>query len=377
MRILFTGGGTGGHFYPIIAVAEAIREVAKEKKLLPPELYYFAPTPYNESILFEQSIVYKKVQAGKMRRYFSLLNFFDLWRTAWGMLSAIYKVYRLYPDVVFGKGGYASFPVLFAAKILHIPVVIHESDAVPGRANLWAGKFAEKIAVSWADAAKYFPLSKVAHTGNPVRADIRQRKTDGGKEFMKVEENIPTVLVLGGSQGAEAINEVVVEALPELVKDYSVIHQTGKRNITSSKTTADVILSKSPNKDRYKPVDYLNGLELRMAAGAADIVVSRAGSTIFEIASWGVPSIIVPIKDSNGDHQRANAFSYARAGACEVVEEDNLTANILVAEIRRILSTTELRDKMKAAAKAFDRADASKKVAEEILKIGLSHEFEN
>ncbi len=231
--------------------------------------------------------------------------------------------------------------------------------------------------MSWADAAKYFPLSKVAHTGNPVRADITQRKTDGGKEFMKVEENIPTVLVLGGSQGAEAINEVVVEALPELVKDYSVIHQTGKRNITSSKTTADVILSKSPNKDRYKPVDYLNGLELRMAAGAADIVVSRAGSTIFEIASWGVPSIIVPIKDSNGDHQRANAFSYAKAGACEVVEEDNLTANILVAEIRRILSTTELRDKMKAAAKAFDRADASKKVAEEILKIGLSHEFEN
>lgn len=377
MRILFTGGGTGGHFYPIIAVAEAIREVAKEKKLLPPELYYFAPTPYNESILFEQSITYKKVQAGKMRRYFSILNFFDLWRTAWGVLSAIYKVYRLYPDVIFGKGGYASFPVLFAAKILHIPVVIHESDAVPGRANLWAGKFANKIAVSWAEAAKYFPPGKVAHTGNPVRGDIRQRKTEGGKEFMKVEEGIPTVLVLGGSQGAEAINEVVVEALPELIKDYSVIHQTGKRNITSSKTTADVILSKSANKDRYKPVDYLNGLELRMAAGAADIVISRAGSTIFEIAAWGVPSIIVPIKDSNGDHQRANAFSYARAGACEVVEEDNLTANILVAEVRRILSSTELSDKMKAGAKAFDRADASKKVAEEILKIALSHEFEN
>lgn len=377
MRILFTGGGTGGHFYPIIAVAEAIREVAKEKKLLPPELYYFAPTPYNESILFEQSITYKKVQAGKMRRYFSILNFFDLWRTAWGVLSAIYKVYRLYPDVIFGKGGYASFPVLFAAKILHIPVVIHESDAVPGRANLWAGKFANKIAVSWAEAAKYFPSGKVAHTGNPVRGDIRQRKTEGGKEFMKVEEGIPTVLVLGGSQGAEAINEVVVEALPELIKDYSVIHQTGKRNITSSKTTADVILSKSANKDRYKPVDYLNGLELRMAAGAADIVISRAGSTIFEIAAWGVPSIIVPIKDSNGDHQRANAFSYARAGACEVVEEDNLTANILVAEVRRILSSTELSDKMKAGAKAFDRADASKKVAEEILKIALSHEFKN
>ncbi len=377
MRILFTGGGTGGHFYPIVAVAEAIREVAKEKKLLPPELYYFAPTPYNESILFEQSIVYKKVQAGKIRRYFSILNFFDLWRTAWGVLSAIYKVYRLYPDVVFGKGGYASFPVLFAAKVLRIPVIIHESDAVPGRANLWASKFAEKIAVSWAEAAKYFPKEKVAHTGNPVREDIRQRKTEGGKEFLKIEEETPVVLVLGGSQGAEVINEVVVEALPELTKSFSVVHQTGKKNISSSKATAEVVLSNSINKSRYKPFDYLGGLELRMAAGAADIVVSRAGSTIFEIASWGVPSILIPIKDSNGDHQRVNAFSYARAGACEVIEEDNLTANILVAEIRRILETTELRDKMKAGAKAFDHEDAAKKVAEEILKIGLSHEFEN
>lgn len=373
MKILFTGGGTGGHFYPIIAVAEEIKKIAKDKKLIPPELYYMAPTPYNESVLFEQSIIYKKVSAGKLRRYFSFLNVFDLWRTGFGVLSALYKVYRLYPDVVFGKGGYASFPVLFAAKILGIPVVIHESDAVPGRANLWASKFAKKVAVSWAEAAKYFPAEKVAHTGNPVREDIRQRKTDGGKEFMQLE-NIPTVLILGGSQGAEAINEVVIEALPDLIKDFGVIHQTGRKNLNSSKATADVIIHNSPNRNRYKPFDYLNGLELRMAAGAADIVVSRAGSTIFEIASWGVPSIIIPIKNTNGDHQRANAFSYARIGACEVIEEDNFTANILIAEIRRILGSEEIKEKMITSAKAFDRKDASHKVAEEIIKIALSHE---
>lgn len=377
MRILFTGGGTGGHFYPIIAVAEDIKALAKEKRLLEPELFYMAPTPYNESILFEQSIVYKKVQAGKMRRYFSLLNFFDLWKTAWGVMSAIYKVYRLYPDVIFGKGGYASFPVLMAGRILGIPVVIHESDAVPGKANLWAGKFAKRVAVSWADAAKYFDSSKVAHTGNPVRKDIRERKTDGAREFLKIEEGTPVVLVLGGSQGAEAINEVVVEALPDLIKDFAVVHQTGKKNLTSSKTTADVILQKSPNKNRYIPKDYLNAIEMRMAAGAADVVVSRAGSTIFEIASWGVPSIIVPIKESNGDHQRANAFSYARAGACEVIEEQNLTANILTTELRRILGNPEIREKLSQSAKNFDKPDAAKKVAEEILKIGLSHEIAN
>ncbi len=375
MRILFTGGGTGGHFYPIIAVAEAIKALSKEKRLLESELFYMAPTPYNESILFEQSITYKKVQAGKMRGYFSILNFFDLWKTAWGVVSAIYKVYKLYPDVIFGKGGYASFPVLMAGRILGIPVVIHESDAVPGRANLWAGKFAKRVAVSWAEAAKYFDETKVAHTGNPVRKDIRERKTEGAREFLKIEAEPQVVLVLGGSQGAEAVNEVVVEALPNLIKDFAVIHQTGKKNLTSSKTTADVILQKSPNKHRYIPKDYLNSIEMRMASGAADVVVSRAGSTIFEIASWGIPSILIPIKDSHGDHQRANAFSYARAGACEVIEEPNLTANILTTEIRRILENPQIKEKLSQSAKAFDKPDAAKKVAEEILKIALSHEI--
>ncbi len=374
MRILFTGGGTGGHFYPIIAVAEAIKTLSKDKKLIEPELFFMAPSPYSESTLFEQEITFKKNQAGKIRRYFSILNFFDLWRTAWGMLTALYKVYKLYPDVVFGKGGYASFPVLMAAKILGIPVVIHESDTVPGKVNAWAGKFADRIAVSWAEAVKYFPSGKVAHTGNPVRKDIREKKTEGARDFLKLEEGVPVVLVLGGSQGAEAINEVLIESLPELVKKFIIIHQTGKDHIKSAKTTAEVILNGSPNKDRYRPYDYLNPIELRMTSGIADVVVSRAGSTIFEIASWGVASIIVPIKDSNGDHQRKNAFAYARAGACEVIEEGNFTAHILTAEIIRIIENKELRARLEKSAKAFDKPDSAKLVAEEILKIGLSHE---
>jgi UDP-N-acetylglucosamine:LPS N-acetylglucosamine transferase len=247
----------------------------------------------------------------------------------------------------------------------------------PGRANLWAGKFAKRVAVSWVEAAKYFGQDKVAHTGNPVRKDIREKKTEGAKEFLKIEEGTQVVLILGGSQGAEAINEVVVEALPELTKNYAIVHQTGVNNLTSTKTTADVVLQKSTNKGRYIPRDYLNAIEMRMAAGAADVVVSRAGSTIFEIASWGVPSIIVPIKESNGDHQRANAFSYARAGACEVIEEQNLTANILTTAIRHILENPELKEKMSKSARAFDKPDAAKKVAEEILKIALSHEITN
>ncbi|MBX4195475.1 undecaprenyldiphospho-muramoylpentapeptide beta-N-acetylglucosaminyltransferase [Candidatus Parcubacteria bacterium] len=375
MRILFTGGGTGGHFYPIIAIAEELKQLVKDNRLIEPEFFYMSPTPYNESVLFEHGIEYRKVRAGKLRRYFSILNFFDFFKTGWGVISALYKVYRLYPDVVFGKGGYASFPVLMAAKILRIPVVIHESDSVPGRVNAWAGKFARSVAVSWAEAAKYFPQGKVAHTGQPIRKEIREPISSGAREFLKIDEGVPVVLVLGGSQGAETINEALIEALPALVGSYAIVHQTGKKNITSAKETGEAVLYKSEHKDRYKPFDYLNPLALRMAAGVASVVVSRAGSTIFEIAAWGVPSIIIPISEEVSHDQKSNAFAYARAGACEVIEENNLTDHILTSEIIRLTTNDALREKMMMSAKAFDKPNAAKNVAEEILKIALSHEI--
>lgn len=376
MRILFTGGGSGGHFYPIIAIAEEVTSIVKEKRLLAPELIYMSNTPYNEGLLYEHNIVYKHTSAGKLRRYFSILNFFDLFRTAWGVLNSVITVWRLYPDVVFGKGGYASFPALLAAKILRIPVVIHESDTVPGRVNAWAGKFADRIALSYKEATKYFPEGKVAVTGNPVRKDIANPITDGAREFLKLEPNVPVVLILGGSQGAEHINDVVIEGLPSLVEKFEVIHQVGPNHISEVESTSRAVLHDSPHKNRYKPFDYLNPLALRMAAGVASVVVSRAGSTIFEIASWGIPAILIPISDSNGDHQRQNAFSYARVGGGEVIEEANLTSNLLAAEIERLATNESVRSQMKEGAKAFYRPDAAKLVAEEIVKIALSHEIE-
>ena len=376
MRILLTGGGSGGHFYPIISVAEELNSLAKEKRLLNLELFYMAPSPYNKGILFENNIIYKKNTAGKVRRYFSINNFFDLFKTGWGVLTSIYQVYKIYPDVVFGKGGYASFPALMAAKILRIPVVIHESDTVPGKVNFWAGKFAQKIAVSYKEAAEYFISDRVAYTGNPVRKDIANPIKTGAREFLKVPEDLPMILILGGSQGAEKINNVVLQDLKKLVEKYVVIHQTGKNNILEAQATSRALLADSPYQDRYKPYDYLDTLALRMASGASSLIVSRAGSTIFEIASWGVPSIIIPITSSNGDHQRQNAFAYARTGACEVIEEGNLTANILASEIDRLIENQEVREKMISSAKAFFKPDAAKLVAEEILKIALEHEIE-
>ena len=376
MRILFTGGGTGGHFYPIVSIAEELNNLAKEKRLLGLELFYMSPTPYNPGVLYEHGIIYKKNSAGKIRRYFSVLNFFDLFKTGWGILTSLILVYRLYPDVIFGKGGYASFPVLVAARLLGIPVVIHESDTVPGRVNLWAGKFAKIVAVSYREAAKYFPTGKVAYTSQPLRKDLALPITVGAREFLKIEEEVPVVLVLGGSQGAQKINDTVLEGLDNLVKKYAIIHQTGRRNIAEVRATSEAVLFNSLYKDRYKVYDYLNVLALRMAAGVASVVVSRAGSTIFEIAAWGVPSIIIPINEKVSRDQHSNAFAYARAGAAEVIEENNLTVNILASEIERLVTNQSEREKMQAAAKAFYKPNAARLVAEEILKIALEHELE-
>src|ERR1700722_15524333 len=155
MKILFTGGGSGGHFYPIIAVAEAVNTEVRERKLLEPQLYYAAPDPYDREMLVAQNITFVATSAGKVRNYTSVLNTIDYIKTGWGVLRSLIRVFFLYPDVVFGTGGYASFPSLLAAKLFRIPVVIYATDAEPSRVNKWAGKFAAKIAISFPEAATY------------------------------------------------------------------------------------------------------------------------------------------------------------------------------------------------------------------------------
>jgi UDP-N-acetylglucosamine--N-acetylmuramyl-(pentapeptide) pyrophosphoryl-undecaprenol N-acetylglucosamine transferase len=156
MKILLTGGSTGGHFYPLIAVAESLYDRANQKKIIKPEIWYMDSSKYNPRALFDNDIQYVEIPAGKLRRYFSFLNFTDLFKTATGIVLALINMWKIYPDVVFGKGGYSSFPALIAARFFGIPVVIHESDSRPGRVNAWAGKFAKRIAVSYPDAAEFF-----------------------------------------------------------------------------------------------------------------------------------------------------------------------------------------------------------------------------
>ncbi len=379
MKIVFTGGGTGGHFYPIIAVAERVNQIIDQEKILKAKLYYVSVNPYDKEMLFENGLIYEQVNTGKMRTHFSFLsflkNFSDIFKTFFGVINGLFKIFSIYPDVIFGKGGYASFPTIFAGRILRIPVIIHESDSAPGRVNKWAGHFAKKIAVSFVEAGAYFPKNKVAWTGQPIRAEIeRPANRKEALDYFKLESDLPIILVLGGSQGAELINNTIIDALPRLVNNYQIIHQTGVNNFTMVKDRAEVVLTDNSYRLRYLSMPFLNPLALRMASGAASIVISRAGSMIFEIASWGIPSILIPITNTNMDHQKKNAFNYARAGACSVIEEMNTTANILSSEIERIIDDKAGYELMAQSAKAFNKPDAAMKIARAIMDIAMSHE---
>ena len=377
MKIVFTGGGTGGHFYPIIAVAEAVHQLVREQRLLSPELVYMAPTEFDQEALFHNDLSFVKTPAGKMRRYFALSNFTDTFRTLYGAVWSFFTLLRDVPDVVFSKGGYASVPTVLAAHWLGVPIVIHESDSKPGRANLFAAKYATRIAVTFESSVQYFPektRGKIALTGIPIRAALAHPLPEGAAQELKLDTSVPTVLVLGGSLGSKRINDTFIQGLPQILEQANVIHQTGKNNFTETESTAKVILEGSAHADRYHVFPYLSQDSMRKAAGAASLIVSRAGATaITEIALWGKPAILIPIPESVSHDQRTNAYAYAHTGAAVVLEEENMTPNLLSSEIRRITGDAGLMQRMGEHGKGFANPNAARLIAEELLRITLSH----
>ena len=376
MKVVFTGGGSGGHFYPILAISQELSKLLEKEGFVDIKMYYISDKPYNKELLEKNHLIFKQNKTGKLRVYFSPLNILDAILTFFATLRAFSQLFNIYPDVVFSKGAYPSFPVTTAARLLGIPIIIHESDTVPGRANKIAGKYAKRIAISYPEAAQFFPEEKIALTGNPIRPELLEPVSQGAYEALGLSEGVPTIFIIGGSQGAEVINDVMMNAGSKLLDSYQIIHQVGPKNLASFKATMDIVLEKHEHKNRYKMLPYLDVEQMRMAASVADLIISRGGSTIFEIAVWETPSIIIPITKTNGDHQRKNAYAYARTGACEVIDENNLTPNLFVAEIDRIYNDEELKMKMKDAARNFAKKDAAAKIACEILGVLKKHKEE-
>ena len=377
MKIVLLGGGSGGHFYPLIAVAEALQAEAAEKRILPPQLFYIAPEPWDEQALFANNITFIKSPAGKIRRYNSISNFTGFFKTIAGTFWSLITLFKIYPDVVFSKGGYASVPTVLAAHFLRIPIVIHESDAKAGRANILASHYAYRIAVAFESVIASFPAktrSKVAVTGIPIRNILMLGDTDGAKQLLGLETGIPTILILGGSLGSKRINDIILTVLPDLISFANIIHQTGKDNFKDVQSESSVILDKNAHASRYHSFAYLGPEPLRQSATAADLIISRAGSTsITEIALWRKPAILIPIPEKVSHDQRTNAYAYAHTGAAVVLEEENMTPHLLLSEVKRLTTDLSLAQSMGAKGSLFGNPNAAKIIAQELLAIGLSH----
>jgi UDP-N-acetylglucosamine--N-acetylmuramyl-(pentapeptide) pyrophosphoryl-undecaprenol N-acetylglucosamine transferase len=369
MRIVLVGGGTGGHFYPLIAVAEALRAHSAENL----SLYYFGPEPYAPEALAKLSITYISCPAGKRRKYRSWRNITDSVKLLMGILVATWKLFFIYPDVVFSKGGYTSVPVVLAAAFLRIPIVIHESDAVPGSANRLATRFARYIAINYDDAAAHFPAHKVAKIGIPIRRDFFTSLAQP-HAVLGIPNDRPVLFITGGSLGAERINTTILDSLDELLPHYTVVHQAGAGNAEAVTRTA---LARSLPPEllaRYFVLGHVDAAMMAAAYQAAAMVVSRAGSTsIVEIALMGKPSIIIPIPEEVSHDQRTNAYAYARTGAASVIEEKNLTDGLLSTEINRILSDQATYRTMAEAARGFTRSDAASTLASTLMGIAAEH----
>lgn len=388
MRIGFVGGGTGGHFYPLIAVADALKD--DTYKL---ELYYFGPSPYDKDILAQHRIRFVYCPAGKLRRYFSIQNFIDVFRNFFGIFVAVLKLYIIYPDVIFSKGGYTSVPILLAARFLRIPVVIHESDAVPGRANKLATKQARYIGIAYDDAAQFFPPEKTALVGIPLRPEIKTlplvphsseviidtidsqplRYSDPFRA-LGIPNDKPLIYVTGGSSGATRLNEIILQSLSLLLPHYRIFHQTGAANVEGVSLTAQGLLGSSPLLQDYYVHGSVRADLVSALMQAATVVITRAGSTtLFEIAYHAKPSIVVPIPEDISRDQRSNAYAYARGGAASVIEEHNLTPHLLAQEIESIISNQERYKSMSQAAKNMYIDGAEEKIAGILISIGAEH----
>lgn len=371
-RIVFVGGGTGGHFYPLIAVAEVLQKNIQSGEDL--GLYYAGPEPYNEAALSANNITFLRIPAGKQRRYFSLRNGIDPFITLYGLFVAIAKLYRLYPDVIFSKGGFTSVPIVLAAWLLRIPIMIHESDSQVGRANKLAAKLARYIGIAYDEVARSFPEGKTALVGIPIRQAFTT-VPEHPLQTLGLPTDKPLLFVTGGSLGARTINNLILDSLNELLPHYTILHQTGPNNEAEVKTTAVELLSKTSDwLNSYYVRGTLTGEEMRLALHAASLIISRAGSTtIFEIAQTGKPSIIIPIPEKVSHDQRTNAYAYARVGAASVLEEGNLTDSLLTSEITRIMNEPDVYAAMSQAAKNFARPNAASVVANTLLEIANEH----
>ncbi|OGN27658.1 MAG: undecaprenyldiphospho-muramoylpentapeptide beta-N-acetylglucosaminyltransferase [Candidatus Yanofskybacteria bacterium RIFCSPLOWO2_01_FULL_49_17] len=367
-RILLVGGGTGGHVFPLVAVAEALKQLDPSV-----DLVALGEGPFMGQAIAGAGIPYHSILAGKMRRYFSFWNILDPFKTLIGFVQSLWWLWFYMPDMVFCKGGYVSFPPALAAKLYFIPIYTHESDSTPGAANSIIGKLAKMVFISFESTAKFFKEGKTKLVGNPVRPALLNGNHDAALQSFNLRADKKTIFVAGGSLGSKHINEAILESLVQLVQQFQVIHQCGQSQLADVQSVVEKTEKEGEAsygaviKDNYRLYPFLTAEQMAMAYAAADVVISRGGSSaIFELAALGTPAIIIPLSTqaSRGD-QVYNAAEFQKFGAV-MIEESNLTSHILINQIEELLQPAKYQQ-VSQSIKQFAKPEAANIIANTLL----------
>ena len=369
-KILFTGGGSAGHVTPNLALIEQLRESNWDIH------YAGSYDGIEKKLVKEINIPYHAIATGKLRRYFSWQNFLTPFQVLKGVFQAISLCRKLKPDVVFSKGGFVAFPVVFAAWLNRIPVIVHEADITPGLTNKLSVPFAKMVCVSFPEAAKYYK-NKVHVTGIPIRKALFEGNREKGLAYCHFNEEKPVILVFGGSLGASSINKTIRECLPELLPHYQVVHICGANKVDESFNYPPQLLRDSSShyageaKEKnsgYFQLEFVSA-EIADLFACADLVISRAGAnSLYELLSLKKPHILIPLPTtgSRGD-QIVNAEYYKKEGLSYVIADEELTPEKLINTIKTVMNEKEDIKKKLAAYPLPKSVDLICEMVEELI----------
>lgn len=356
MRIVLTGGGTGGHIYPALSVAQCL-----EGDDL---LYVGSANGPEAAIVPKAGLEFCSVPTRKLSRTPTPANLAALAVSGYGVLKGLSLLRSWKPDVVLGTGGFASTGIMFAALALRIPTVVHEANAVPGRVNKLLGRWCTRVAVTYPDTVAEFPKGKTIHTGMPVRRDLIEADRGKAWEALGFDPEKPLLLISGGSGGAQTLNCAVVGALKELGdRGIQVAHQTGRTHYEA------VVGEVGELPAHYRPLAYVDDMPALLAA--ATLVICRGGSsTLAEVTALGKPAIVVPYPYAVADHQTANARALDDAGAAVLVRDADFTPERLLSECDRLIQDPDALKRMAQASKSLGRPEAAEDVAALVRRMG-------
>ncbi len=366
LSIVLTGGGTGGHIYPALAIAQKLKNDTEINNI-----YYIGCDKNPEKdIINKEGIKFYSINVSGMPRKVSLKLLFWFLELISATLKAVYYLLKLKPDLVFGTGGYVTGPVLIAAWLLRIPYAVHDPDAHPGIVNRYTAGGARFVSLAFEQAKNYINNPNSIIFGNPARESLKSINKETAVTKLGLNPKKKTILIIGGSQGAKTINEAALDAVPVFINDsgFQVIHQTGKRNFTEYENNFYEKYPELRGNSSYLLQPYYD--DMALALNAADVAISRAGSlSISELNLCELPSILIPFPYAAADHQRYNAKAMEKAGASIYLEDHDCTSEKLIELVNSILSHPDKYEQMKQANKSLAKPDSVDKIIKALKKM--------